>query len=123
MTVELRRVRFLLTLKGRPPFRLAGIEMFKLLTEISDLLKTFIDHIPDERLIRLRAGLSKVDSQHFWDVMDALPDEAIERIINEKISGKIEDIIYEVIEKAVAKEIDRLKRALMGSNTIDDYED
>ncbi len=42
-------------------------------------------------------------------------DAAIERIINEKFSGKIEDIIYEVIEKAVAKEIDRLKGALTGS--------
>jgi transposase len=28
----------------------------------------------------LRAALSKVDSQHFWDLMDALPVEAIEKI-------------------------------------------
>ena len=49
-------------------------------------------------------------------------DAAIERIINEKFSDKIEGIIYEVIEKAVSKEIDRLKGALTGSNPIDDYE-
>jgi hypothetical protein len=48
---------------------------------------------------------------------------AIERVINEKFSAKIEGIIYEVIEKAVAKEIDRLKGALIGNHTIDDYED
>ena len=49
-------------------------------------------------------------------------DAAIERIINEKFSDKIEGIIYKVIEKAVSKEIDRIKGALTGSKTIDDYE-
>ncbi len=53
----LRRVRYLLTLKGRPPFRLAGIEMFELLTDISELLKTLINHIPDERQVKLQTGL------------------------------------------------------------------
>ena len=47
-------------------------------------------------------------------------DAAIERVINERFSGKIEDIIYEVIEKAVAKEIDRLKGVLTGNNQIED---
>ena len=28
----------------------------------------------------LRAGLSKLDSQHFWDLMDCLPEEAIEKV-------------------------------------------
>lgn len=28
----------------------------------------------------LRTNLSKVDSQHFWDLMDALPEDAIEKI-------------------------------------------
>jgi len=50
-------------------------------------------------------------------------DAAIERVIIEKFSGKIENIIYEVIEKAVAKEIDRLKESLMGSNAIDHNQD
>ena len=49
-------------------------------------------------------------------------DAAIERIINEKFSDKIEGIIYKVIEKAVSKEIDRIKGTLTGSNTIDDHE-
>jgi hypothetical protein len=44
-------------------------------------------------------------------------DQAIERIINEKFAGRIEDIIYEIIEKAVKKEIDRLKESLLDDNT------
>lgn len=71
-----------------------------------------------------------LDSPQIGQGLDGLPampagqiDAAIERIINEKFSGKIEGIIYEVIEKAVAKEIDRLKGALTGRSKIDDYED
>ncbi len=45
---------------------------------------------------------------------------AIERVINEKFSDKIENIIYDVIEKAVSKEIDRLKGALLENSTPDD---
>ena len=35
----------------------------------------------------LRAGLSKVDSQHFWDLMDALPVAAIGEIERELLEG------------------------------------
>lgn len=55
----IRRVRYLLTLKGRPPFRMAGIEMYQGLKEVCDCLAMFIAHIPDERLIRLQQGLSE----------------------------------------------------------------
>ena len=47
-------------------------------------------------------------------------DAAIERVISEKFSDKIEGIIYEVIEKAVSKEIHRLKKSLIGNNSIDE---
>jgi hypothetical protein len=40
-------------------------------------------------------------------------DRAIERIINEKLAGRIEHIIYEIIEKSVKREIDRLKESLL----------
>jgi hypothetical protein len=53
----LRRVRYLLTLKGRPPLRLAGVEMFERLTEVKTCLDTLIAHRPDARLIELRQGL------------------------------------------------------------------
>ena len=47
-------------------------------------------------------------------------DAAIERVINEKFSGRIENIIYDVIEKAVAKEIARLKGVLLDTPPADD---
>ena len=53
----LRRVRYLLTLKGRPPFRLAGIEMFERLTEVQTCLDALLDHRMDLRLLDLRRGL------------------------------------------------------------------
>ena len=40
----------------------------------------------------------------------------LERVIKDKFGGNIENIIYKVIEKAVSKEIDRLKGALLGSS-------
>jgi hypothetical protein len=53
----LRRVRYLLTLKGRPPFRLAGVEMFERLTEVKTCLDVLIHHRTDARLARLCQGL------------------------------------------------------------------
>jgi hypothetical protein len=56
----LRRVRYVLTLKARPPLRLAGIEMFERLSEIVACLDTLIQHHAEERLVQLRHGLSQV---------------------------------------------------------------
>ena len=53
----LRRVRYLLTLKGRPPLRLAGVEMFERLTEVQACLDTLLHHRTDSRLVELRRGL------------------------------------------------------------------
>jgi hypothetical protein len=47
----------LLTLKGRPPLRLAGIEMVERLTEVQGCLDTLVAHRPDARLVELRQGL------------------------------------------------------------------
>jgi len=55
----LARVRYLLTLKGRPPFRLAGIEMFTRLQELVVCLQTLIAHQPEPRLHQLLTGLQK----------------------------------------------------------------
>ena len=51
------RVRYLLTLKGRPPFRLAGIEMFARLQEVVACLRELIEHSPEVRLLKLFDGL------------------------------------------------------------------
>ena len=53
----LRRVRYLLTLKGRAPFRLAGLEMYDRLHEVVQCLNQLLRHHADPRLERLRAGL------------------------------------------------------------------
>lgn len=53
----LRRVRYLLTLKGRPPFRLAGLEMFERLSEVEACLIRLIAHRSDTRLVDLWQGL------------------------------------------------------------------
>jgi hypothetical protein len=55
----LGRVRYLLTLKGRPPFRLAGIEMFKRLQEVAACLLDLIEHPPEPRLVTLLVGYQK----------------------------------------------------------------
>ena len=54
-----RRTRYLLTLKGRPPFLLAGLEMYERLTEVSGCLGKMLAHAPDERLTRLQQGLDQ----------------------------------------------------------------
>jgi hypothetical protein len=52
-----RRIRYLLTLKGRPPFRLAGIEMFVRLSEVKECLERLISHHPTPALLALQIGL------------------------------------------------------------------
>lgn len=59
VTAIQRRVRYLLTLKGRPPFRLAGLEMYERLTEVSGCLDTMLAHVADERLSQLQHGLDQ----------------------------------------------------------------
>ena len=55
----LARVRYLLTLKGHPPFRLAGIEMFSRLQEVVTCLQELMAHQTEPRLLKLCAGLQK----------------------------------------------------------------
>lgn len=53
-----RRVRYLLTLKGRPPFRLAGVEMYERLSELDGALSTMLEACHDTRLNALHVGIS-----------------------------------------------------------------
>jgi len=52
-----RRIRYLLTLKGRPPLRLAGVEMFERISEVCDCLDHLLALHADPQLILLRQGL------------------------------------------------------------------
>jgi len=62
-----RRVRYLLTLKGRPPFRLAGLEMWRRLSEVVSCIKVMIAHAADSRLQQLcdgiKSGIDQVNDQ------------------------------------------------------------
>jgi len=53
-----QRVRYLLTLKGRPPFRLAGVEMYERLSEVNSCLSAMLDAHEDVRLTELHDGVS-----------------------------------------------------------------
>lgn len=55
----LDRVRYLLNLKARPPFRLAGIEMVEQLQQVVQCLNQLLRHQPELRLHQLRAGLQQ----------------------------------------------------------------
>jgi len=55
----LDRVRYLLTLKARPPFRLAGIEMGEQLQQVVQFLNQLLRYQPEPRLHQLRAGLRR----------------------------------------------------------------
>jgi hypothetical protein len=54
-----RRVRYLLTLKGRPPFRLAGLEMYVRLSEVTTCLDELLAHNSDPELKQLQQGLDQ----------------------------------------------------------------
>jgi hypothetical protein len=108
----LRRVRYLLTLKGRPPLCLAGVEMFERLTEVETCLDTLLDHRTDSRLAELRQGLhaalNSVQAdyaelrqaanwlQHIADLLDpeGKPDRSGAHVQRE-LSAYLEDIDQE----------------------------
>jgi len=67
VTHLLRHTRYLLTIKGRPPFRLAGIEMYQHLQGVVALTDELLAHRHDSRLADLNQGirtaLSSFESQ------------------------------------------------------------
>jgi len=65
-----RRIRYLLTLKGRPPFRLAGIEMYQRFQEIATLMDELLTHRTDPRLESLSQGLQGALSPFAGDYQD-----------------------------------------------------
>jgi hypothetical protein len=55
-----RRIRYLLTLKARPPFRLAGLEMVARLTEVAHCLEHLIAHQATPPLLTLYQRLQPI---------------------------------------------------------------
>ncbi len=64
----LRHTRYLLTLKGRPPFRLAGIETYQRLQDVVTLSQELLTHRHEPHLARLsdglQAALSSLTTEH-----------------------------------------------------------
>ena len=56
----LRRIRSLLTLEGRPPFRLAGVELYTRVIELTELIRELLGHPADPRLRAVLNGLDRV---------------------------------------------------------------
>jgi len=57
ITQLFRRTRYLLTLKGRPPFRLAGMETYEQLDDVARLSLDLLTERYDPRLVQLYQGL------------------------------------------------------------------
>ena len=57
VTVLLRHIRYLLTLKGRPPLRLAGLETYERLDHVASLSLALVAERYDPRLAQLYQGL------------------------------------------------------------------
>lgn len=65
-----RRIRYLLTLKGRPPFRLAGLEMYQRFQEVHSLMEELLTHRADTRLESLSQGIERALSPFAGDYQD-----------------------------------------------------
>ena len=63
MTVLQQRIRYLLPLKGRPPFRLAGIDMYERLTEVNECVHSMLAMQNEPRLRQLQQGLDEALSE------------------------------------------------------------
>lgn len=66
----LRRTRYLLTLKGRPPFGLAGIETYQRLQEVASLASELLTHRHDPSMACLSVGLQAGLSQFADDYQE-----------------------------------------------------
>jgi hypothetical protein len=64
VTQVLRHTRYLLTLTGRPPLRLAGVETYQRLQKVVKLSTQLLAHRHEQQLSTLSTGLQSALSQH-----------------------------------------------------------
>jgi hypothetical protein len=76
VTHLLRHTRYLLTLKGRPPFCLAGIETYQRLQGVVALTNELLDHRHDPRMTRLNQGVRTALSSFASQYRDLLQGSA-----------------------------------------------
>jgi hypothetical protein len=97
-----------------------GIESSEISQQV-DRLDTFLADDPTtEPEVASLPAEPPAEAERPDEAVSVTPDQIdaiVERVIEEKFGGNIETIIYEVIEKAVSKEIDRLKGALLDGDS------
>ncbi|MHC4156948.1 MAG: hypothetical protein ACYST6_18820 [Planctomycetota bacterium] len=69
VTSLLRRARYLLTLKGRPPFCLAGVETYQRLQELADFASELLAHRHHPQLQQLSRGIGDALAQTVNDYL------------------------------------------------------
>jgi hypothetical protein len=114
----------------RSDFDLDSNEFSKQVDELDKFLRddsapeheaaSFSEEPPEEDKPAQEALQPEVDTGDSLAVSPEWITAAVESVINEKFSGRIEKIIYEVIEKVVSREIERLKGVLLENSGSDD---
>jgi hypothetical protein len=106
----LRHIRYLLTLAGRPPLRLAGIEIYQRLQNVVALIADLLSHRHEPSLLRLSAGIQTALSQYasqyqdlcqaaIWlqDISDILEPPANQSVTGEHIAHKLRTYLDDLL--------------------------
>ncbi|MGD9229106.1 MAG: hypothetical protein PVF26_21565 [Desulfobacterales bacterium] len=95
-----------------PPLEIAGFD------DDHDEIEEFMAEDDERRITEDEPSEEPMPAHGIaaFDVDHDKIEESIERIIQQNYSEKIESMVVEVIEKAVSKEIDRLKNILLEDN-------
>jgi hypothetical protein len=108
----LRHTRYLLTLTGRPPLRLAGIEIYQRLQNVVALITDLLSHRHEPGLLRLSAGLQIALSQYAdqyqelcqaatWlqDIANILDPPANQPVTGEYIAQKLRTYLDDLLDQ------------------------
>jgi hypothetical protein len=110
ITQLFRHTRYLLTLKGRPPFRLAGIETYERLQNVAQCSLDLLAERYDPRLAKLYQGLQAalapfaqtyqvVQQGAAWlrDIAYILEPTAAQAVRGEQVAGQLRDYLNTVV--------------------------
>jgi hypothetical protein len=102
----LAHTRYLLTLKGRPPFRLAGLETYERLQGVIGLSFDLLTHRLDRRLVKLYQGLkealapfaqtyAELQQGAVWlrDIADILSPPEVSGLSAQQVTGHLSDYL------------------------------
>jgi len=108
-----RHTRYLLTLTGRPPLRLAGIEIYRRLKNVVALITDLLAHRHEPRLARLSAGIQTALSQHrdqyqelsqaaLWlqDIINMLESPAEQPLTGEHIAQNLRSFLDDLLNQS-----------------------